>query len=109
MELIRLTARSRNAAESSIQFYLNEIENEKSNPYEMQSLLKPKALVVDGKTLTYILDLKWVFRVYLEVWQFTKFWMILQIEFDKAVFEISQKLRFRIVLSINTITESISC
>lgn len=58
MELIRLTARSRNSAESSIMFYLNEIENQKSNPYEMQSLTKQKALVVDGKTLTYILDLK---------------------------------------------------
>ncbi|KAL5280993.1 ATP10B family protein [Megaselia abdita] len=58
MELIRLAARTRNSAESSIMFYLNEIENQKSNPYEMQTLSKQKALVVDGKTLTYILDLK---------------------------------------------------
>ncbi|KAG4068488.1 hypothetical protein HA402_004829 [Bradysia odoriphaga] len=55
MELLRLTARSRNAAEASISFFLSEIEKQQANS---QSLNKTRALVVDGKTLTFILDLR---------------------------------------------------
>ncbi|XP_075151273.1 phospholipid-transporting ATPase VD isoform X1 [Haematobia irritans] len=59
MELIRLTARSKDAAESAINFYLNEIETEsKLSPFDRNHRLKPRALVVDGKTLTFILDLR---------------------------------------------------
>lgn len=50
----RLTARSKDAAESAINFYLNEVEASKIVPHR----LKPRALVVDGKTLTFILDLR---------------------------------------------------
>lgn len=50
---IRLTARSRNAAEACISFYLAEVEAQiATNPS------KQRALVVDGKTLTFILDLR---------------------------------------------------
>lgn len=52
MELLRLTARSKDAAESSIMFYLSEIEK---HLLEGQRR-KTWALVVDGKTLTYMLD-----------------------------------------------------
>lgn len=55
MELLRLTARSRNAAEASIMFYLNELEKD-----SVQQPNKQRALVVDGKTLTFILDLRFV-------------------------------------------------
>lgn len=54
----RLTARSRDSAETAINFYLAELENMKSSPYELHTRLKPRALVVDGKTLTFILDLR---------------------------------------------------
>ena len=70
MEIIKLNARSRDAAESTIKFYLEaitkeatgiETKNENNVDDKMQtraSLLKRKkrALVVDGKTLVYILD-----------------------------------------------------
>ncbi|XP_036320594.1 probable phospholipid-transporting ATPase VD isoform X2 [Rhagoletis pomonella] len=55
MEIIRLTARSRDAAESAINVYLAELDNSKSS---YNTRLKPRALVVDGKTLTFILDLR---------------------------------------------------
>ncbi|XP_065358633.1 phospholipid-transporting ATPase VD isoform X2 [Calliphora vicina] len=58
MELIRLTARSRDAAESAINFYLNEIDAAKVTSFEGSPRIKPRALVVDGKTLTFILDLR---------------------------------------------------
>merc|ERR1740124_136090 len=49
MEVIKLNARSRDAAESSISLYLDQCKN--------STLAKEKrALVVDGKTLIYILD-----------------------------------------------------
>ncbi|XP_004524683.1 probable phospholipid-transporting ATPase VB isoform X3 [Ceratitis capitata] len=57
MELLRLTARSRDAAESAINFYLAELDNSKAI-YGANPRLKPRALVVDGKTLTFILDLR---------------------------------------------------
>lgn len=60
MELLRLTARSRDAAENSIKFYLNEIEMQSKNSYNyIRSNNKGRALVVDGKTLTFILDLRY--------------------------------------------------
>lgn len=58
MELIKLSARSRDAAESAIMFYLSEIETTGSKNPDMTARPKPKALVVDGKTLTFILDLR---------------------------------------------------
>lgn len=54
-ELLKLTARSRDAAESSIMFYLSEIEKQIAEYGEVR---QPKALVVDGKTLTYMLDMR---------------------------------------------------
>merc|ERR1719411_704829 len=49
MEVIKLNARSRDAAESSLNLYLDQCKN--------STLSKEKrALVVDGKTLIYILD-----------------------------------------------------
>ena len=49
MEVIKLNARSRDAAESSLSLYLEQCRN--------STLAKDKrALVVDGKTLIYILD-----------------------------------------------------
>ncbi|XP_036212628.1 phospholipid-transporting ATPase VA isoform X3 [Bactrocera oleae] len=57
MELLRLTARSRDAAESAINFYLADFDNSKSL-YDTHTRLKTRALVVDGKTLTFILDLR---------------------------------------------------
>ncbi|XP_059487582.1 phospholipid-transporting ATPase VA isoform X2 [Neocloeon triangulifer] len=67
MELLKISARSRDAAESTITAYLEDIERElprgsgpSSNPYASIDDLPPhfpkRALVVDGKTLTYILD-----------------------------------------------------
>lgn len=53
----RLTARSRDSAESCITFYLSEIEKQGYGT-NAQSALKNRALVVDGKTLTFILDLR---------------------------------------------------
>uniref|UniRef100_A0A4Y0BFS1 Phospholipid-transporting ATPase n=2 Tax=Anopheles funestus TaxID=62324 RepID=A0A4Y0BFS1_ANOFN len=64
MDILKLTARSRDSAEASINFYLNEIEkqlnsNGAPNDEDAFDLLdKPRALVVDGKTLTFILDLR---------------------------------------------------
>ncbi|XP_059615046.1 phospholipid-transporting ATPase VB isoform X2 [Phlebotomus argentipes] len=57
MELLRLTARSRDAAETSIMFYLSEIERSFTEG-PSGSRAKARALVVDGKTLTFILDLR---------------------------------------------------
>lgn len=54
-ELLKLTARSRDAAEASIMFYLSEIEKQIA---EFGELRQQKALVVDGKTLTYMLDMR---------------------------------------------------
>ncbi|XP_017071881.2 phospholipid-transporting ATPase VA isoform X1 [Drosophila eugracilis] len=61
MELIRLTARSRDAAETAINFYLTDMENDKASSslaYGQTLRKKQRALVVDGKTLTFILDPK---------------------------------------------------
>ncbi|XP_055381993.1 phospholipid-transporting ATPase VA isoform X2 [Condylostylus longicornis] len=60
MEILRLTARSRDAAESTIRFFLSEIEKQITDATQNYSAnrIKPKALVVDGKTLTFILDLR---------------------------------------------------
>uniref|UniRef100_A0AAG5DWE8 Phospholipid-transporting ATPase n=1 Tax=Anopheles atroparvus TaxID=41427 RepID=A0AAG5DWE8_ANOAO len=69
MDILKLTARSRDSAEASINFYLNEIEkqlNSNSNGTgpaiddddAFDQLDKTRALVVDGKTLTFILDLR---------------------------------------------------
>ncbi|ALC38973.1 CG33298 [Drosophila busckii] len=55
MELIKLSARSRDAAETAINFYLADMRNTKASS---SSRGKPRALVVDGKTLTFILDPK---------------------------------------------------
>lgn len=56
-----MTARSRDAAESAINFYLNEMEAAKVTSFDGSPRLKPRALVVDGKTLTFILDLRYAF------------------------------------------------
>lgn len=48
-------ARSRDAAETSIIFYLNEIGNQEINS-SSRPANKQRALVVDGKTLTFLLD-----------------------------------------------------
>ncbi|XP_044255059.1 phospholipid-transporting ATPase VD isoform X2 [Tribolium madens] len=68
MELLKLMTRSKETAESTIMFYLSEIENAASS---IQTVLpttsrrdlnrsgpknRSKALVIDGKTLTFILD-----------------------------------------------------
>ncbi|XP_058056504.1 phospholipid-transporting ATPase VD [Anopheles bellator] len=72
MDILRLTARSRDSAESCITFYLNEIEKQlngasgagniaisaTNDDDAFDQLDKPRALVVDGKTLTFILDLR---------------------------------------------------
>uniref|UniRef100_A0A182Y662 Phospholipid-transporting ATPase n=1 Tax=Anopheles stephensi TaxID=30069 RepID=A0A182Y662_ANOST len=64
MDILKLTARSRDSAEASINFYLNEIEkqlNSNGAPTDddaFDQLDKTRALVVDGKTLTFILDLR---------------------------------------------------
>ncbi|XP_034472597.1 probable phospholipid-transporting ATPase VA isoform X1 [Drosophila innubila] len=61
MELIKLTARSRDAAETAINFFLTDLRNAKattSTGYSLTPRSKPRALVVDGKTLTFILDSK---------------------------------------------------
>jgi phospholipid-translocating ATPase len=60
MEILKLTARSRDSAENCIQFYLSEIEKQlsESNFVARMSIMKNRALVVDGKTLTFILDLR---------------------------------------------------
>lgn len=59
MEILKLTARSRNAAENCIKFYMDEIEKQliEAGADEFKAQ-KKRALVVDGKTLTFILDLK---------------------------------------------------
>ncbi|XP_055643308.1 phospholipid-transporting ATPase VD isoform X2 [Toxorhynchites rutilus septentrionalis] len=61
MEILRLTARSRDSAESCINFYLNEIEKQMNDAADCSfrsDREKGRALVVDGKTLTFILDLR---------------------------------------------------
>ena len=49
MEVIKLNARSRDAAESALNLYLDQCKNS-------TMLRSQRALVVDGKTLIYILD-----------------------------------------------------
>lgn len=56
MEILKLSARSRDAAENCIKFYTGEIERQLLESGEVN--LKNRALVIDGKTLTFILDLK---------------------------------------------------
>lgn len=56
MEILKLTARSRDAAENCIKFYMSEIEKQLIEADECKAY-KKRALVVDGKTLTFILDL----------------------------------------------------
>lgn len=56
MEILKLSARSRDAAENCIKFYTGEIEKQLLESGEVN--LKNRALVIDGKTLTFILDLK---------------------------------------------------
>lgn len=58
MEILKLTARSRDAAENCIKFYMDEIEKQLIEAGDDEKSLKKRALVVDGKTLTFILDLK---------------------------------------------------
>lgn len=58
MELLRLTARSRDSAESSIAFYLSQVESQSDGP-NILNANKNRALVVDGKTLTFFLDLRY--------------------------------------------------
>lgn len=58
MEILKLTARSRDAAENCIKFYMDEIEKQLIEAGDDEKCLKKRALVVDGKTLTFILDLK---------------------------------------------------
>ncbi|KAG5886182.1 hypothetical protein JTB14_036051 [Gonioctena quinquepunctata] len=69
MELLKIMARSKEAAETTIFCYLEEIERS-LNGYDNQAMpsassvdysrpskeIKPRALAVDGKTLTFILD-----------------------------------------------------
>lgn len=55
MDILKLVARSRDAAENSIKFYLREIEKQVDEPLDS---MKNRALVIDGKTLTFILDPK---------------------------------------------------
>lgn len=47
--------RSRDSAENSIRFYLNEIGKQEINQ-SSRPANKQRALVVDGKTLTFLLD-----------------------------------------------------
>lgn len=56
MEILKITARSRDAAENCIKFYMGEIEKQLVEHGEVD--LRSRALVIDGKTLTFILDLK---------------------------------------------------
>lgn len=56
MELLKLTARSRDAADNCIKFYMGEIEKQLVETGEAN--IKNRALVIDGKTLTFILDPK---------------------------------------------------
>lgn len=56
MEILKVTARSRDAAETCIKFYMSEIENQIVETGETS--IKNRALVIDGKTLTFILDVK---------------------------------------------------
>lgn len=55
IDYFRLMARSRDAAENSIRFYLNEIGKQEINGGSRPAN-KQRALVVDGKTLTFLLD-----------------------------------------------------
>ena len=60
MDILRLIARSRDQAETSINFYLNEIEKQLNDhrPALTPAGGRGRSLVVDGKTLTFILDLR---------------------------------------------------
>jgi phospholipid-translocating ATPase len=59
MEILKLTARSRDAAENCIKFYMDEIEKQLIEAADDDlKIQKKRALVVDGKTLTFILDLR---------------------------------------------------
>jgi phospholipid-translocating ATPase len=58
MEILKLTARSRDAAENCIKFYMDEIEKQLIEAGSESKDLKNRALVIDGKTLTFILDPK---------------------------------------------------
>lgn len=59
MEILKLTARSRDAAENCIKFYMNEIEKQLIEATDDEKNQIPKrALIIDGKTLTFVLDLK---------------------------------------------------
>jgi phospholipid-translocating ATPase len=61
MDILRLIARSRDQAETSINFYLNEIEKQLNDCHRTAITPaggKGRSLVVDGKTLTFILDLR---------------------------------------------------
>lgn len=54
-------ARSRDSAENSILFYLNEIGKQEVNS-SSRPANRQRALVVDGKTLTYLLDPRCIFQ-----------------------------------------------
>lgn len=57
--IFRLTARSRDSAEAAINFYLSDMELRKNSAFQYNNTRsKPYSLVVDGKTLTFILDLR---------------------------------------------------
>lgn len=62
MEQLKIMARSKEAAETTIYFYLNEIERQNPEGKDSnhssgsQNKNKSRALIVDGKTLTFILD-----------------------------------------------------
>lgn len=56
MEILKLTARSRDAAENCIKFYMGEIETQLME--HGKTGLNNRALVIDGKTLTFVLDPK---------------------------------------------------
>lgn len=59
MELLKLMVRSKDAAERTIKFYMDEIEKQLVEARSDDTkLLKNRALVVDGKTLTFVLDPK---------------------------------------------------
>lgn len=104
-------ARSRDSAENSIRFYLNEIGKQEISATSRPAN-KQRALVVDGKTLTFILDPRFV-HLCLHVKHYTK--MIrnenlnfkLQVKFNATVSNVVSTLCVCFVLSIDTITKSL--
>ena len=66
MEIIKLNARSRDSAETTIRYHLGQIEDRESEETSSvatateelseMSRTKNRALVIDGKALIYILD-----------------------------------------------------